>query len=294
METGRGGSAYIASAAVLWSTAGVFIKLITGWHSLAVNGVTGAVGVLVMMVCMRKVKLRVNKAIVFTAVNAALTSILFVTANQMTTAANAIALHYTNPMFVVLLTAWRQKRWPNRAQIALTGMIFAGILLSFADQMGGGDLGGNLLALLSGVTFACVFLGNQMPGASPEDASILAYAGNAVLGLPLALRQPAAGALGWVGLIGMGLELGLAYTCFSVGVRRTSPVAASLISVLELVCSPIWVFMFLGERPSLFTLLGGGVILAGIVWNVLMENRSATRALSDSEQEAKAQTLTAE
>lgn len=290
MEAQRNGSGYIAAAAVLWSTAGLFIKLITGWHSLAVNGVTGAVGVLVMMGCMRKIKIRFSRAIVFTAVNAALTSILFVMANQYTTAANAIALHYTNPMFVVLLTAWRERRWPNKAQAALTVMIFAGILLSFADQMGGGNLWGNLLALLSGVTFACVFIGNQMPGASPQDASILAYAGNAVIGLPLAFSQPAAGALGWVGLIGMGLELGLAYTCFSIGVKRTSPVAASLISVLELVCNPIWVFVFLGERPSLFTLLGCGVILVGIVLNVLMENRGAAQAVSAGGQETEALT----
>ena len=94
-----------------------------------------------------------------------------------------------------------------------------------------------------------------------------------MIGLPLAFFQPAPAGLSWVGLIGMGLELGLAYTCFSIGIKRTSAVTASLISVLELVCNPFWVFLFLGERPSLFTLLGCGIILLGIVLNVVLENR---------------------
>lgn len=273
MECRGNGGIFIAAAAVAWSTGGLFIKLISGWNSLAINGVTGAIAVLVMMACMRKTKLKLTKAVVFTGLNAALTSVLFVMANRYTTAANAIALHYTNPMFVVLFTALLQRKWPNKAQAGLSIMIFAGILLSFADQMGGGGWWGNLLALLSGVTFACVFIGNQMPGASPKDASIFGYGCNAVIGLPLAFFQPAPAGLSWVGLIGMGLELGLAYTCFSIGIKRTSAVTASLISVLELVCNPFWVFLFLGERPSLFTLLGCGIILLGIVLNVVLENR---------------------
>ena len=244
---------------------------------VAINGVTGAIAVLVMMICMRKVKLKITKAVVFTGLNAALTSVLFVMANRYTTAANAIALHYTNPMFVVVFTAVLQKKWPNNAQAGLAVMIFAGILLSFADQMGGGGMRGNFLALLSGVTFACVFIGNQMPGASPQDASIFGYGCNAIIGLPLAFFQPAPTGLSWVGLIGMGLELGLAYTCFSIGIKRTSAVTASLISVLELVCNPIWVFLFLGERPSLFTILGCGIILLGIVLNVILENRQTEK-----------------
>ena len=180
-------------------------------------------------------------------------------------------------MFVVVFTAVLQKKWPNKAQAGLAVMIFAGILLSFADQMGGGGMWGNFLALLSGVTFACVFIGNQMPGASPQDASIFGYGCNAIIGLPLAFFQPAPTGLSWVGLIGMGLELGLAYTCFSIGIKRTSAVTASLISVLELVCNHIWVFLFLGERPSLFTMLGCGIILLGIVLNVILENRQTEK-----------------
>lgn len=281
MKLKGNGGIFIAAAAVAWSTGGLFIKLITGWNSLAINGVTGFIAVLVMMICMRKVKIKITKAVVFTGLNAALTSVLFVMANRYTTAANAIALHYTNPMFVVLFTSILQKKWPNKTQVGLTVMIFAGILLSFADQMDGGGLLGNLLALLSGVTFACVFIGNQMPGANPQDASILGYSCNAIIGLPLVFFQPAPTALSWVGLIGMGLELGLAYTCFAVGIKRTSAVTASLISVLELVCNPFWVFLFLGERPSLFTMLGCSVILVGIVLNVILENRRE-QALSDT------------
>ena len=277
MERKGNGGIFIAAAAVAWSTGGLFIKLITGWNSLAINGVTGAIAVLVMMICMRKVKLKITKAVVFTGLNAALTSVLFVMANRYTTAANAIALHYTNPMCVGVFTAVLQKKWPNNAQAGLAVMIFAGILLSFADQMGGGGMWGNFLALLSGVTFACVFIGNQMPGASPQDASIFGYGCNAIIGLPLAFFQPAPTGLSWVGLIGMGLELGLAYTCFSIGIKRTSAVTASLISVLELVCNPIWVFLFLGERPSLFTMLGCGIILLGIVLNVILENRQTEK-----------------
>lgn len=278
MEHKGNGSLFIAFAALFWSTAGLFIKLITGWQTLAINGVTGAIAVVVMMICMKKTRIHFTKAVVFTAVNAALTSILFVMANRYTTAANAIAMHYTNPMFVVIFSTAIERKWPNKAQSALTVLIFLGILLSFADQIGGGNAWGNFLALVSGVTFACVFIGNQLPGASPQDASILAYVGNAVIGLPLAFFQPMPSALSWVGLIGMGLELGLAYTCFSIGVKCTSPVAASLISVLELVCNPIWVFLFLGERPSIFTLLGCIVILLGIVLNVIIENKENGQA----------------
>ena len=92
MEHKGNGSLFIAFAALFWSTAGLFIKLITGWQTLAINGVTGAIAVVVMMICMKKTRIHFTKAVVFTAVNAALTSILFVMANRYTTAANAIAI----------------------------------------------------------------------------------------------------------------------------------------------------------------------------------------------------------
>ena len=82
MERKGNGGIFIAAAAVAWSTGGLFIKLISGWNSLAINGVTGAIAVLVMMICMRKAKLKITKAVVFTGLNAALTSVLFVMANR--------------------------------------------------------------------------------------------------------------------------------------------------------------------------------------------------------------------
>ena len=199
MERKGNGGIFIAAAAVAWSTGGLFIKLITGWNSLAINGVTGAIAVLVMMICMRKVKLKITKAVVFTGLNAALTSVLFVMANRYTTAANAIALHYTNPMFVVVFTAVLQKKWPNNAQAGLAVMIFAGILLSFADQMGGGGMRGNFLALLSGVTFACVFIGNQMPGGKPAGCLYLWLWVQCHHRAAAGLFQPAPTGLSWVG-----------------------------------------------------------------------------------------------
>lgn len=280
----RGGELYILATAILWSTGGLFIKLVP-WNPMVINGVRSLIAAMVMMAYLRRVRLRVNRTIFLAAMSTCLTNILFVYSNKLTTAANAIVLQYTAPIFVIVFTVVFLKKKPSRAQCICTAVCFLGILLFFIDQIDGGGMLGNILAVLAGVTFAGVYFCNGLPGASPEDSSLLAYWINVVLCIPFLGAQPVLPTVGILALLGMGFfQLGLSYVLFSIGIRRTSSVTASLIGIIEAMLNPVWVFLVTGERPGLFALIGAVIVLCSIVCNMVLEKRQNAYQLAEAQE----------
>ena len=207
------------------------------------------------------------------------TTVLFMFANKMTSAANAIVLQYTAPVFVLIASTLASKSKFKLADICTIALTLFGIVLFFVDHLGEGAIAGDIMALLSGATFAGVFFFNGLPDSSPPDASLLGCALSLLL-VPFMFTDAqvvAGGALPWVAILLIGvIQQGCAYYFFSKGVQQTGPVAASIICTAEPILNPLWVFLVMGETPGFLSLIGGAIVVVSIsVYNVMSAKRPA-------------------
>lgn len=281
------GQAAIFCCAILWSTSGLIIKLLD-WHPLLIAGGRSLIAALflwaVRTVFPRRGKTRSRPGPLIAAGFAyALTMITFVIANKMTSAANAILLQYSAPVWAVLLGWILIREKPRWEQWLALGMAAIGFFIFFQKSFsfqGGGVSAGDLVAVLSGVFFGAnsVFMRMQKDG-NPADSMLLAHALCAAAALPfLFLYTPTPAFISFGALAFMGIiQVGMASLFFSYGIKRVSAVGAMLIATIEPVLNPVWVFIVTGERPSLRTLIGGGVIVTAVVVSSIL---SASRRRS--------------
>lgn len=265
---------FLLLAALLWSTGGFFIKWVD-WHPMAIAGGRSAISALVFAVAFRKtLKITWSPVQLTAAVAYALTVSLFVVANKLTTAANTILLQYTAPVHVALLSAWLLNEQPSRRDWLTIAAVLAGMILFFFDQMSPGNLLGNLCALFTGLTFGLfIVLLRKQRDASPAASVFLGNIFTAVAGLPFmfeTLPSPA----GWVGLVFLGVfQLGLAYVFYTRAISHVTAMEAVLITLIEPVLNPIWVFLLMGETPSVTALIGGSVIIGAVTARQIIEAR---------------------
>ena len=269
MSSRTKGNLYILLTALLWSTGGLLIKYIPG-NAVAINGARSLIAVVFFWLYKRSIKIRVNRYVISAAVCLVMTNLLYVMANKLTTAANAIVLQYMAPIFVLIWDCIYRKKAPKKQQCGIVLMALAGMVLFFFDQLDGGHLLGNILAIGAGLAFSGVFFINSLPEASSEDASMLAFLASFVISIPFLgdvwkMNQTAV-----VALLALGIfQVGLASILFAKGTKLTSPVSASLIGLLEAILNPVWVFLFYGEKVGKFALVGAAVILLAVVLNIV-------------------------
>lgn len=272
MTQGQKGTLFVALSAILYSIGGLCIKLIP-WSGMAINGGRTAIALVVIggYLIVTKHPLRLNRWIALGALSVFGTNALFSVANKMTTAANAIVLQFTVPIFVLIFSLLLFGRRPDRMDLVACAAVFGGIVFFFLDslEMGGGL--GNLLALLSGVTYAGVFLMNDMPNGDAISSVFWGDVISACTGLPFLLRETEFTATALVSLIVLGtFQVGVAYVCLCIGLKTTPPVTASLVSGIEPVLNPILVAVFYGEPMGRFALVGAVIVIGSVViYNVL-------------------------
>ena len=266
-ETTKGTIAMIATA-LLWSIGGIFIKLVP-WNPLAIAGLRGVIGGLVMYVYlrMRGIKPVFNKDTVKIAIALAGVCSTFVAANKLTTAANAIVIQYCAPVYVLLYIAFVQKKKLRPLDIAVVPMTILGVSLCFIGQMGNGHLVGDIIAVISGVFFAAMFIFSE--GVSDQTRASGIMQGQfltAIIGLPvLFATRPAFTAQAITGILVLGIfQIGLAYVLYSIAIKRAPLLTCSLLAVLEPLLNPVWVFMFAGENPGVWSLVGGVIVVVVI------------------------------
>lgn len=255
------GPLFVALAATFWSGAGVLGKNAT-WAPLSTTGARAIVALLIMALFRGGFRVRLSKGNLLGALGVSVTSILFMAANKLTTAANAIVLQYAMPVFVILLVFLIYRQKPVRRDIVTTVFVLAGVFLCSADSFGGGNLLGDALALLSGFTYSFVFLCARMKDTDPREYAFLGIAFCTPLSL-FAITDPGAtftleNALTFLGL---GICLAGGYLLIAVGMRTTSPMAAAIAANIEPVLNPLWVFLFLGEKPGPLAVAGAVLVL---------------------------------
>ena len=259
--------------AALWSIAGIFIKLIP-WNSIVIAGLRSLIAGLVMFVYMRA------RGIGFTAdrrslaggADLCLTLTCFVAANKLTTAANSIVLQFTAPMFIVVFSALFLKKRFSRADVLAVVLTMAGISLFFFDQLTPGHLAGNCVAIFAGMAFACYYM--SLEGASESQrmsAILIAHGLTFLVGLPFTFVYPpelSAAPVACILVLGV-VQLGIPYVLLGRASGACPPLACSLLGAVEPLLNPVWVFIFDGEAPGLWALIGGVVVVATItVWCV--------------------------
>lgn len=278
MTAERKGVLYVFLAAVLYSIGGLCIKVIP-WHSLSINGGRNLVAILVVggYLLLRGHKPRWNRWIALGAASICGTNILFTMANKMTTAANAIVLQFTAPIFVMLLSAAFLGRRPKKLDIAVCGVVLLGVLCFFVESLGGGGLAGDLVGLCSGVSYAGVFLLNDMPDADPISSVFWGDVCSAVVGLPFLVRETDFSLIPMTSLVILGaFQVGLAYIFMCEGLKTTPAVTASLISGIEPVLNPTLVAVFYHETMGPLSLLGAVIVILSIVIYNIVKERTKT------------------
>ena len=266
------GTLFVAIAALLYSLGGLCMKFIP-WSGLSINGARTAIALLVIggYLLVTRHPLRLNRWIFLGGISVFGCNALFSVANKLTTAANAIVLQFTAPIFVILFSRLFFKRKANKLDITAAAIVFGGVSFFFLDslEMGGGL--GNLLALLSGVSYAGIFLMNEMPDSDSISSVFWGDVMSALVGLPFLLGETPLDRTAMTSLIVLGVfQVGVAYVCLCEGLKHTPPITASLITGIEPVLNPTLVAIFYGEEVGLMALIGAAVVIVTVIaYNVL-------------------------
>jgi DME family drug/metabolite transporter len=265
----RRGVLLVLGAALLWSTGGVGIKAVSE-PPLKVAFYRSAFAAVALFLILRPKVRRWSPAFLGAIANYAACLITFVVATKWTTAANAIFLQYAGVVWVLLLSpAVVGEPLRGRDAVAVS-VAFGGMALFFVGRFGPGGRG-DLVALASSVFWAGLILSLKRGGESGAEAAVAWGNVAAVLALfpfiarDLTLPAQSATILAFLGVF----QLACAYILFVKGLRSVTATQASLIGMAEPVANPLWVFLLLGERPSVFALAGGAVVLAAIAWRTL-------------------------
>ncbi len=274
MTKEKTGMLQMLACAALWSMAGVMFKYIP-WHPLVIAALRAAIAGAVVFAFMRARGLRVvfSARTIPTGISKGLTCVLFVVANKLTTAANAIVLQYTAPVFLLIFAVVFLRRRFARADVAAVLLTLAGIALFFFDQLDKGQVLGNFAAVAAGMSMGVMYL---LMGEAAEDerlSSVLVGEIFTVLvGLPVLLAVPTQFTpLSVTLIVILGVfQLGVPYILYALAAGKCSALACCLLGALEPLLNPVWVLLFYGERPGTFALIGGAVVILTVtLWSVL-------------------------
>jgi len=264
------GILYVFIAALLWSSGGLFIKLIS-FSAMQLSFFRCSIAAITFALIFKKQILLVNKLSIINSAIYAVVLISFVIATKTTTAANAIFLQATAPIYVLIFEPLINKTRFERINVITVGVCVLGMILFFVGKLEPGHLEGNLVALISGITFAAFFLGMKRNDQKYQQSSI--FWGNilvALICIPFlsSLEMLSFSDLWMVSFLGV-FQIAVAYAFFASGLKRIIAVEASIISMVEPVFNPVWVFLGYGEIPSVYSIIGGLIILGAIIIRTL-------------------------
>ena len=275
--------------ATLWSFGGLLIKMIE-WNSFAIAGGRSFFAAIVLWIFLRRPKFTWSSAQLGAAIAYACCCGLFVVATKLTTAANAIVLQYTGPIYVALLSGWLLHEKITRLDWITIFIVIAGMALFFADSLSADGMAGNIIAIISGISFAflALFLRKQKHG-SPIESLLL---GNIIIfvcaspwmfsfsentsSIPLLNGLDATG-LFWLSILGI-IQLGIPYILYGKAIKHVTALEATLVPVLEPLLNPLWVLLIQHEKPSTISIIGGIIILGAMLVRGFLVSKSKASA----------------
>ncbi len=276
---------YVLAAALLWSTGGLFIKWTT-IGGIELSFWRSFFAIFTVALFTRREGFGINRLTAAASFLYAVLLILFVLATKATTAANAIFLQYTAPVYLLILEPIIYKEKFRSRDLITVAVCLGGMGLFFVGQLRPQDIAGNVMALASGFCFALYFLLLRHPRAREVNRASSVIYGNTlavILTAPwgLATLTTITGhdliGVSYLGIV----QLGVAYTFFTLGMARgVRSLDAGIICYVEPVLNPVWVFLVLGEKPSQWALLGGSIIIVAVICHMILDARGKRKANS--------------
>lgn len=263
--------------ACLWSIAGIIIKMVD-MNSFAIAGfrslfAAAAVGV---FMAVTKNRIVISKKTVIGAVFLCATFMAFVTANKLTTAANAIVLQFTAPVFVMIIEALAAHKKPKVFDALTVLVTLGGISLFFLDSLGSGRSIGDIIAVFAGLFLGLFFfIVGESQGDEKISGILFGQLLTAVIGIPFVFfteNTVNAQSILWIAVLGV-FQLGIPYILLSEASKYCPPLACSLISVAEPLLNPVWVAVFYGEIPGIAALAGGVIVIAAVTLWCIFKDR---------------------
>jgi len=261
---------FLIITALLWSAGGLLIKMVA-WNAIAIAGARSAIAALIIFAFRPKMSFNWKFPQLAGAFCYAGTVILFVAANKLTTAANAILLQYTAPIYVALLSYWFLRERITRSDFFTITTAFGGMILFFLDDLSAGGFWGNIVAILSGISFAgtALFLRKQKDH-SPLESVFIGNILTFLIGFPF-MWKSWPDASGWLSLVLLGVfQLGCSYILYAEAIKHVTALEGILIPVLEPVLNPVWVFLLIGETPGKWAIAGGVVVLVSVTLRCIL------------------------
>jgi drug/metabolite transporter (DMT)-like permease len=284
MSAGVRSRLQLLAAAVLFSTGGAAIKAttLTAWQVAGFRSLIAAAAVALFIPASRR---HWSRRALVVALAYASTLILFALSNKLTTAANAIFLQSTGPLYLLLLGPVLLRERVRRSDLLLMGVMAGGMALFFAGEQAPSRTApnpwlGNVLGAFSGLSWALTIAGlrwiaSNHKGAEAGMATVAA--GNVIAGvvcLPMALPVAQAVLSDWLVLAFLGVfQVGLAYVFLTRGVRHATALEASLLLLAEPALNPVWAWLVHGETPGPLAMLGGLLILLGTLLRAIWTAR---------------------
>jgi len=249
----------------LWSTSGMLIKMIN-WNPISIAGVRSGIAALVLYPMVRKKRFRLKGISLLTSVSFSATVILFVTATKMTTAANAIILQYTAPIYTAIFSGVFLKEKTRKIDIFFSILAVGGIILCFIDKLSGGNILGNIMALFSGISFGWFYLFmRKQKLSSPVHSAFLGNILTFLVSIPF-LFGGKLERTDYIYLLILGVvQMGIPMIFYSIGIKYVNALEAILISTVEPILNPIWVYITIGESPGKWTFVGGFIVITSIL-----------------------------
>lgn len=279
----RIGLILISLTAFLWSSSGLFIKILSldAFQILFFRSSIAAITIFLVSV-FRKKELKFEKDLIsnLCAISFAGILILFVISNKLTTSANAIFLQFTAPIYLLFLEPLFLKTKFDRKSLITIVICVAGMVLFFFGKLEIGNIWGNIIAILSGISFAffSLFLKwkKQLHGKDNTINNVIM--GNILVAFfcfpfiydKLAITPTETWILLYMGVI----QIGISYIIFNEGIKYVSATESMIIAMLEAIFNPIWVFIGVGETPSVYAVTGGVIILAAILFHNFVLNKT--------------------
>jgi drug/metabolite transporter (DMT)-like permease len=282
---GRARLAAIA-AAVLFSTGGAAIK-VAAFSAPQVSALRSGIAALALLLFLRG-RLAWSPAALAIGIVYGGTLTLFVASTKLTTAANAIFLQSTAPLYLLPLSPLLLREPVTRRDLVYVSAVAVGMVSCFFGQPAAtvtapDPATGNLLGVVCGLVWALTLLAlrwAERGHAHPGLGLTAVVAGNTLacaIALPFALPFPSAPAGAWAtGLVLGVFQIGLAYVALTTAMRHLPALDASLLLLLEPVLNPIWTWLVRGERPGVWTIVGGAIIVVAAAVKAVADARATT------------------
>lgn len=255
---------------LLWSVAGFNIKMIDLSGFATASGRSFIAAILLTPLVLKKGKFRITRPIFLGGVCYAGFCYCFHLSTKLTTAAIAIMMQYTAPIYVALLSWIFLREKIEKADIISMLFIFSGMLLFFADDVGGGSMAGNIISIFNGIFFAGISISLRLQ--KDENPILSVYFGNilcALIGIPFFLREGLPDAQSMAFLLLAGVLCAVTYALYAAASTKLSAFETVILPVIDPVLNPVWVFLLLGERPGVLSILGAAIVLIAVTVRAL-------------------------